>query len=122
MEIKPLKSLRSRMQDAQADSQQAERLLKTARKLMEQAAEQDLAPWLLTKAIDLYAQVIELTPARSEPYLALAYLYWKSGEHQHAAHFLKTLLACNPTSLKAQELYAQIEQDARRQGVLRPKA
>lgn len=116
MEIKPIKSLRAQMHAEGLASQQAERSLELARKLMQQAcAQETLSPDLLKKALDLYAKAIDQAPNKAEPYLAIAYISQQLGDLRTAAHFLKTLLILNPMSVRAQSFYLEIEAEAQAQ-------
>ncbi len=116
MEIKPIKSLRAQIHAEGEASQEAERSLELARKLMQKACEQEtLSSDLLKKALDLYAKAIDQAPKKAEPYLAIAYISQQLGDLRTAAHFLKTLITLNPMSVRAKSYYLEIEAEAQAQ-------
>jgi len=113
-DIQPIKSLRTQMAEAETQRSGSQRKLELAQTCMQKAIERNMEPALVKRALDFYSEIINESPELSQPYLAIAYLSWKLGEHAIAARFLNSLLALNPMSFQARELLEQIQDDAQR--------
>ena len=103
--LKPLKSSKESIQER----------LRAAHRKMDQFLThyqknpgKQLTHSFLTQAIDGYINVIEANPKEEKAYLALAFMAWKSKNHDDAYILLKTVLNINFMNTRAQSMLKRL--------------
>lgn len=109
--IEPLKSMRQQSAEASQQRDGSKRQLDVAQRCMEKAIERDMDPALIRRALDMYSKIMDESPDLPQPYLAIAYLSWKSGAPETALRFLEDLLLVHPMSVHGNALVQEIQSE-----------
>jgi tetratricopeptide (TPR) repeat protein len=78
--------------------------------ILEYAFEDKNLP-LIEKAVSLFGEAIELYSKFVEPYIALAYIFWKMGMYSEAQKFINKALELEPFNKEAQVMLKSVKDD-----------
>jgi tetratricopeptide (TPR) repeat protein len=70
---------------------------------------------LVSEAINLYLEAIDLYPRFTEPYLAVAYISWQMENYDYAIKLLNNVLDIESFNTKAKEMLSNIKEQLQRE-------
>jgi tetratricopeptide (TPR) repeat protein len=72
---------------------------------------------LISQAIKLYLEAIDLYPRYTEPYIAVAYISWQMGNYDYAVKLLNNALDIESFNTKAREMLNNIKEQLQRERI-----